>query len=103
MHTSDKDYHELNDVKSKCRQYKMYYVIAHKRDGSHFYGIIDDVDDEGVTMLIPEEVTDDYDRQFGGFGGYGPRRFRRFRRQRFPFNFFLFPFFSPFPFYSPYY
>jgi hypothetical protein len=43
-------------------------------------GIVEDVDDSGVTMLVPEEVEAD-ERQFGGYGGYGRRRFRRFRRQ----------------------
>ena len=42
--------------------------------------IVEDVDDSGVTMLVPEEV-EAAERQFGGYGGYGRRRFRRFRRQ----------------------
>ena len=33
-------------------------------------GIVEDVDDSGVTMLVPEEVEAD-ERQFGGYGGYG--------------------------------
>ena len=97
---------ERNDVLSKCRQYQMYHVIAHGSDGSQFDGIIESFDNEGVTMLVPEDVTDDYDRQFGGFGGggfggggFGRPRFRRFHRRRFPFSFFFFPFFRPFPFF----
>jgi hypothetical protein len=58
-------------------------------------GIVEDVDDSGVTMLVPEEVEAD-ERQFGGYGGYGRRRFRRFRRQ---FAVFAFPFIFPFPYY----
>ena len=75
-------------------QYMNYHVIGQMSDGSQVEGIIEDVDDEGVTMLVPENIEAD-ERQFGG---YGRRRFRRFRR-RFPFNFFVFPFFFPFPYY----
>ncbi|MEK3886153.1 hypothetical protein [Bacillus sp. FSL K6-3431] len=93
---------DLRDAPSICRKYKGYHVMAHMQDGSMIEGIIDDMDDEGVTMLIPEELNGDTERQFGFDGGYGRRRFRRFRRRRFPFYFFLFPFFSPYPYYYPY-
>jgi hypothetical protein len=83
------------DLKALCRRYMNYHVIARTADGQPFEAIIDGMDDEGVTMLIPEEVDGD-DRQFP----YGRRRFRRFRRQRFPFSF-LFPFVIPYPYYYP--
>ncbi|MCC3356989.1 hypothetical protein [Bacillus sp. REN16] len=97
-----------HDIKHTCHNLKNYYVIGQMHDGSQMEGIIEDMDDEGVTMLVPEEVEEAEmgpERQFGGYagfggyGGYGRRRFRRFRRRRFPYNFFVFPFFFPFPFY----
>jgi hypothetical protein len=93
----------FRDIKGICKKYKRYHVIAYLQDGSMMDGIIEDMDDDSVTMLVPEDVEED-DRQFdyGGYGGYGRRRFRRFRRRRFPFNFFLFPFFIPYPYYYPY-
>ena len=57
-----------------------YHVVGQMADGTQVEGIVEDVDDSGVTMLVPEEVEAD-ERQFGGYGGYGRRRFRRFRRQ----------------------
>lgn len=95
-----------HDIKDICHRLRNYYVIGQMSDGSQMQGIIEDMDDDGITMLVPEDV-DDFemdDRQFvyggfGGYGGYGRRRFRRFRRRRFPFSFFVFPFFFPFPFY----
>lgn len=88
------------DLKNLCMQYMNYHVITQMSDGTQMEGIIEDVDDEGVTMLVPEDIEAD-DRVFGigGFGGYGRRRFRRFRRRRFPFFFFGFPFIFPFPYY----
>jgi len=91
----------ISDAKNHSMQYMNYHVIGQMSDGSQVEGIIEDVDDEGVTMLVPENIEAD-ERIFGGyggFGGYGRRRFRRFRRRRFPFSFFIFPFFFPFPYY----
>ena len=89
-----------SDIKSLCQRYMNYHVIAQTRDGQQFEGIIDGMDDDGVTMLVPEDV-DGEERQYG-LDGYGRRRFRRFRRQRFPFEFLL-PFFTPYPYYyQPY-
>ncbi|WP_053075143.1 hypothetical protein [Ornithinibacillus californiensis] len=110
------------DMKSLCQRYMNYHVMAQMNDGSQFDGIIEGMDDNGVTMLIPEEVDSEQmelngeNRQFGfdfnGYGGYDNygygrprRRFRRYRRQRFPLNLFsrlfLFPYYSPL--YSPFY
>lgn len=44
------------DVKAHCNKYMNYHVIAHMKDGSQIEGIIDGMDNEGVTMLVPEEV-----------------------------------------------
>ncbi|MEF3302965.1 hypothetical protein [Paenibacillus sp. GYB003] len=92
------------DIKAQCHKYMNYHVIAHGNDGSQFEGIIDGMDEEGVTMLVPEDV-DGEEREFDPRQpfGYGRRRFRRFRRRRFPFFFFAFPFFRPYPYYYPYY
>jgi hypothetical protein len=92
---------DTRDVQGTCRRLMNYHIIARMADGSQMEGIIEDVDDDGVTMLVPEVVDGEEDRQFGygGFGGYGRRRYRRFRRRRFPFFAFAFPFFIPFPYY----
>ncbi|MFD1776354.1 hypothetical protein [Paenibacillus rhizophilus] len=92
------------DVKLLSQRYMSYHVIAHTKDGAQFDGIIEGMDENGVTMLVPEEVdgeereNDNTNRQLG----YGQRRFRRFRRRQFPFFYFAFPFFAPYPYYYPY-
>lgn len=104
------DNNDNRDLKGTCSKYMNFYVIAHMKDGSQMEGIIEDMDDENVTMLVPEEVEEQdmgVDRQYGGYGGYGGydrprRRFRRFRRRRFPFIAFTFPFIYPYPYYNPY-
>ncbi|RYL95470.1 hypothetical protein EWI07_01760 [Sporolactobacillus sp. THM7-4] len=81
-----------------CKKYMNYHVIAHMKDGTKKEAIIEEVDDNSVIMLIPEEV-DSEERQFYGYGpGYRPR-FRRFHRFRFPFYLFVYPFIYPYPYY----
>ncbi|MBM7587902.1 hypothetical protein JOC86_004477 [Bacillus pakistanensis] len=101
----------FRNVKHACKKYMNFYVIAQMNDGNQVEGIVEGMDDEGVTMLVPETVEeiDDDRQQFGGYGwngyddynGYGGyrRRYRRYRRRRFPFSVFIFPFFYPYPFY----
>ncbi|WP_193373919.1 hypothetical protein [Paenibacillus sabinae] len=101
---SNEAYPMGGDVKTLSQRYMNYHVIAKTRDGSQFDGIIDGMDDDGITMLVPEEIDAaerENDNTYRAFG-YGQRRFRRFRRQRFPFFFFAFPFFTPYPYYYPY-
>lgn len=94
------------DIKGLAQRYMNYHVMAQMRDGSKFDGIIVNMDDNGVTMLVPEEMDEDQVRQADeeevgrqfGFGG-GRRRFRRFHRRHFPFPSFSFIF--PFPFFFP--
>jgi hypothetical protein len=99
-----------DDIKGVCKKYMNYHVMGQLNDGSQFDGIITDMDDEGVTMLVPEEIdADQMDRQFGydydyDYDDYGRprrRRFRRFRRRRFPF--FLLRRLLRYPYYYPYY
>ena len=59
-----------NDMHNICWQYLNYYVVGQMADGTQVEGIVEDVNDDGVTMLVPEEVEVD-ERQFGGYGGYG--------------------------------
>ncbi|SEQ49009.1 hypothetical protein SAMN05216232_2595 [Virgibacillus subterraneus] len=104
-HESQGDY-QPDQIKGLCKQYMSYHVIGQLSDGSQVDGIIDSMDEEGVTMLVPEEVDEEQmNRQFdyGYDYNYGRprRRFRRFRRQRFPFRFFRSLFRYPY-YYPPY-
>ncbi|RPF53870.1 hypothetical protein [Aquisalibacillus elongatus] len=106
------DMHKQN-MFDMCQRHHLYLVQAETVDGQLFEGIVDEYDEDGVTLLIPcgdmdDDRGDDYGYGAGpygygfgqGFGapyGYGyPRRFRRFRRFRYPFfnlSRIFFPFF----------
>jgi hypothetical protein len=95
------NYHDERNIKTLCQRYRNYHVIGQMQDGTQVEGIIEDMDNDGVTMLVPEMVEeDDFENRqyYGGYGGYR-RRYRRYRRRRFPFYQFAFPFIFPFPFY----
>ncbi|MET3698914.1 hypothetical protein SAMN05877753_110150 [Bacillus oleivorans] len=102
---------DLRNIEDVCRKYRNFHVIGQMSDGTQMEGILEDYDDEGITMLVPEEVDEaEVEGMTGtrGFGPYGRRRFRRFRRRRFPRIVFVFPFFFPYPYYAypygyPYY
>lgn len=91
------------NIPQECAKYMNYHVQAKMQDGTEVEGIITDMDDDNVEMLVPEEVDEaevNDTRQYGGYGGgYGRRRFRRYRRRRFPyFNVIVV---RPYPFYYP--
>ena len=104
MYNSNYGYPVLRDVKSVCNKYMNFYVLGQMLDGSQVEGIITSMDDDGVIMLVPEEIeAEEHDNRYGGYGGYGGhggrRRHRRFRRRRYPYAQFVFPFILPYPFY----
>ena len=81
---------DLESLHDKCKKHAYYHVVVTMKDGSMHDGIIEDVDMDGVNMLVGEDVMEDdledqYDqeRQYHMYG-YPRRRFRRFRRRRFP-------------------
>jgi hypothetical protein len=83
-------------IKEASEKYLNHYVTGHLTDGRVIEGIILNVDNESVTILVVEKdetPREDDSRQMGRFPG-----FFRFRPFRFPFRFFRRPFFTPFIF-----
>lgn len=120
MHPYQSQRNYPNDqIKNLCKEYMNYHVIGQMSDGSQIDGIIDSMDDESVTLLVPEEVEVgqiirqygyDYDNGYGydydDFDRPRRRRYRRFRRQRYPYGYLLrllpYPYYyPPYPYYYP--
>ncbi|MBU8907583.1 hypothetical protein [Desertibacillus haloalkaliphilus] len=83
-HDDRHDHHKAHNqqMHDTCTHYHLYFVQLQTTDGQTFEGIIEDIDNDGVTMLMPagetREAEDDIDeRQFGvvgvgaGFPGVG--------------------------------
>ncbi|QGH35024.1 hypothetical protein GI584_13670 [Gracilibacillus salitolerans] len=89
MEHQQMDYnHQQKQMHEMCKNYHLYFMQFQTTEGETFEGIIEDMDDDGVIILIPfgdMERGDEAERQYGYGYGYFPRRFRRFRRRRLPF------------------
>ena len=112
--------YQPDHIKRLCKKYMNYHVMGQLNDGSQFEGIIDNMDEESVTMLVPEDINpgqlnrqfgygynDDNDYDYDDYGRPRRRRYRRFRRRRFPYrsliSLLLYPYFPPqYPPYPPY-
>lgn len=107
-------YRELRAVQDECKKYLYYHIILTMTNGNKFDGIIESVDEDGITMLVGEEVMEqesenqsNEQRQYYNYDR--PRRkFRHFRRRRFPvanlLELALLPYIAPLPYqYYPYY
>ncbi|WP_454054782.1 hypothetical protein [Clostridium sp. Marseille-Q7071] len=93
----------MQSLRDRCNMYLGFHVIITMTDGSMFDGIIDDVDMDGVTMLVGEDMMEDGpDPDLDQYRQFRPRRrrrmFRRFRRRRFPFASIVALSLLPFPF-----
>lgn len=88
-HDHQRSLHDL------CRKYMHYHVVLKMKDGRSVHGILEGMNRQEASVLVPEDVTDE--RQFYGGYGYPRRRFRRFRRRIFPFI--IIAALYPFPYY----
>ena len=90
----------------ECKKLMNYHIILTMSDGSMYDGIIVEVNDDRITMLVGEDVIDqECDSQPRQQGSYErQRRFRRFRPRIFPLGALIglsllpYPYFG-FPFY----
>ncbi|WP_186576037.1 hypothetical protein [Aquibacillus kalidii] len=100
-----------------CNHLMHHHVMATKKDGSKFDGIIVDVDVTNVTILVGEDLIeeDEHHRQYGDYGDDNDyngrprrRRYRRYRPYTFPLATLaalsLLPYVGGgYPYYPPYY
>ena len=108
-------YRDLKYLHDECKRCMSYHTILTMTDGSVFDGIIEDVDNDRVVVLVGEDIMEqegenqpDMQRQPYSYGR-PRRRFRRFRRRNFPLNALAalslvhYPYIAPlYPYYYPY-
>lgn len=110
-------YRDLNDVEDQCKKYLYFHVVLTMTDGRKADGIIQNVDANGITMLVGKDVMEnesqnnsgeqrqyydydyDYDRPI--------TRYRQFTPGLFPLNTLakiaLLPYITSYPYYPQYY
>lgn len=79
-------------VKEQCQKMKDHHVEIKMANGQSIDGILTEVRDDGIIVLVGEDVYQEDSRQFGW-------RYRRYRRRFFPYGGFFslgfFPYFFP--------
>lgn len=79
-------------MKEQCQKMKDHHVEIKMANGQSIDGILTEVRDDGIIVLVGEDVHQEDSRQFGW-------RYRRYRRRFFPFGGFFglgfFPYFFP--------
>ncbi|EOR20487.1 hypothetical protein A500_16815 [Clostridium sartagoforme AAU1] len=106
-------YRDLQPLYDQCKKNLYYHSILTMTDGSVVDGIIEDVDNDSIVVLVGEDVMEQDDNepnnQQRDFYRRPRRRYRRFRRRRFPLgnlaalSLLAYPFYAPpYPYY-PYY
>ncbi|WP_054709828.1 hypothetical protein [Bacillus sp. JCM 19041] len=82
----------LQQIQTQCNQMKDHHVELKMEDGQSIDGILTEVNNDGITLLVGEDVHYEEARQFG-------YRYRRYRPRFFPFGRFggigFFPYFFP--------
>lgn len=117
MNLERNDYKDLKYLHDECKRCMSYHTILTMTDGTTFDGIIEDVDNDRVIVLVGEDIMEQeggeqFDKQQRQPYSYGRprRRFRRFRRRNFPLNaiaalsLLQYPYIAPlYPYYYPNY
>ena len=75
---------EGGNLPDRCRNLMGYHVIFIMSDGSMADGIIENVDGEGVTAMMGEDMVGGEGEINNNNRQFGPRRFRRYRRRDIP-------------------
>ncbi|WP_195986510.1 hypothetical protein [Clostridium sp. D53t1_180928_C8] len=88
-------YRDSESLYDECKRCISYYSLVTMSNGSMLEGIIEEVNNDSVNILVAEYVFDDYykeemSRQQGGFRRFGRRNFlisniNRIRSVRFPY------------------
>ncbi|KQL55974.1 hypothetical protein AN965_16790 [Alkalicoccobacillus plakortidis] len=99
MHSNQQSYAQANTqhfqgaLKDQCQQMKDHHVELKMSDGQSVDGILTEIREDGVMLLVGEDTHHEEGRQYGGW------RFRRYRPRFFPFGRFggigFFPYFYP--------
>lgn len=81
-------YRDVDTVKEQCKCCLFYHAVLMMKDGTMMDGIIEEVNDDNIVILVGEDVVNDESEKDmkrqppGGFNR--PNRYRRFGPRRYP-------------------
>lgn len=106
---NDDYYSDISSLYDKCKKLLYYHVIFTIKDGSIFDGIINNVEENHIIVLVGKDIiktehenTSPQQRQYDDYTN-STQRYRRFEPKRVPINALTGLYLLPYPFIMPQY
>ena len=88
------------NIADECKRLRSFHVILLLKDGIRFDGIIQDINDEGVLVLVGEDVFKNPSQNTPNRQNYV---YRRYKPRFFPFAALATTYIMPYSYYTPFF
>ena len=88
------------NIADECKRLRSFHVILLLKDGIRFDGIIQDINDEGVLVLVVEDVFKNPSQNTPNRQNY---MYRRYKPRFFPFAALATTYIMPYSYYTPFF
>ena len=88
------------NIADECKRLRSFHVILLLKDGIKFDGIIQDINDEGVLVLVGEDVFKNPSQNTPNRQNY---MYRRYKPRFFPFAALATTYIMPYSYYTPFF
>ena len=88
------------NIADECKRLRSFHVILLLKDGIRFDGIIQDMNDEGVLVLVVEDVFKNPSQNTPNRQNY---MYRRYKPRFFPFAALATTYIMPYSYYTPFF
>lgn len=88
------------NIADECKRLRSFHVILLLKDGIRFAGIIQDMNDEGVLVLVGEDVFKNPSQNTPNRQNY---MYRRYKPRFFPFAALAATYIMPYSYYTPFF
>ena len=88
------------NIADECKRLRSFHVILLLKDGIRFDGIIQDMNDEGVLVLVGEDVFKNTSQNTPNRQNY---MYRRYKPRFFPFAALATTYIMPYSYYTPFF
>ena len=88
------------NIADECKRLRSFHVILLLKDGIRFDGVIQDINDEGVLVLVGEDVFKNPSQNTPNRQNY---MYRRYKPRFFPFAALATTYIMPYSYYTPFF
>ena len=91
------------NIADECKRLRSFHVILLLKDGIRFDGIIQDMNDEGVLVLVGEDVFKNPSQNPSNRQNQPNYMYRRYKPRFFPFAALAATYIMPYSYYTPFF